>query len=79
MCAKGDIRKIYEPREPNEYLQLGFRTIRLSKLFCNNKMIEILFSPMNNSRVTDCVERTIGSWMKIVLTYAKEKDHENLK
>ena len=46
-------------------------------MFCNNKGIEIIYSPVNEHRASGCVNRTIGSLKIFFLTYAKEKNHGN--
>ena len=49
------------------------------KVFCNGEGIEIIKSPVNDHRVTGCVERTIGSLKNSILTFAQEKNPEPLE
>ena len=49
------------------------------KAFCNGEGIEIVHSPVNDHRATGCVERTIGSLKKSLLTYSREEPAEPLE
>ena len=49
------------------------------KTFCNAEGNENVRSPVNDHRVTGCVERTIGSVKKSILLYAREKNPEPLE
>ena len=46
------------------------------RAFCHEQGIEILISPVNDHRATECVERTIGSIKNSVLSYAREDKPE---
>ena len=49
------------------------------RTFCHKEGIELLTSPVNYQRATECVERTIGSLKNSVLTYAREEKPEHFE
>ena len=77
MCTKGDIRKIYEPREPNECLQLDFwspdvlvAVDRFSRwpsamIGGNNRSDKVLKFINTIYFITECQEKFL--WIKVLV------------